>query len=73
MPRVKELIRKDPREIAIREEIGAGLYSKGLSITDVARMTGLKQSTLYKRLGRGGDLGSMRLSEYWKLQDVLKR
>lgn len=73
MPKVSRLGRVDPRETAIRNEIGAGLFGAGMKLNDLANKAGINPSTLYKRMGSYGDLGSMRLSEYWKIQDVLKR
>jgi hypothetical protein len=72
MPRVKRMGVKDPREDAVREEIGAIMGKMQLSQAKLAKMTGIKPTTLQKRIGKGGDVGSMRLSELWKIQDVAK-
>ena len=70
MPRVKPLIKPDPRETAIREEVGATLAVLRITQNELARQTGMSPATLSNRLKRIGD---MRLSEYWRIQDVRKR
>ena len=73
MPRVKPLAKQDPRETAILTEIGGIMTALHISQGKLAEMAGIKESTLSKRLRKHGDLGSMRLSELWAIQDVGKR
>lgn len=70
MPRVKPLIRPDPRATAILNEIGGGRAALQITQGELARRAGIDPSLLCKRLK---NIGDMRLSEYWKLQDVIER
>ena len=70
MPRVKPLAKPDPRETAVREEVGATLTVMRITQNELARQTGMSPATLSNRLR---DIGSMRLSELWRIQDVRKR
>lgn len=72
MPKVKPLAREDPRASAIRAEIGALMGEMRLTQGELAKKSGIPPSTLSLRLSKDG-IGSMKLSEYWALQDVLKR
>ena len=69
MPR----IRSDPREMEIRQQIGAICGGLQCSYSDLARMTGIKYRTLMNRVGDGGSIGSMKLCELWAIQDAAKR
>ena len=73
MPKVKPLIRPDPSVQAVRAWIGAGMATLGLTQKELARQTGIKETTLSVRIGKGGDLGSMKLSELWAIGKVFKR
>lgn len=44
-----------------------------MTIKQLARETGIAESTLGSRIGKGADIGSMRLSELWAIEDCLKR
>ena len=70
MPRVKPLIRPDPRAVAILEEIGGTLAAMHITQNELARRTGISPATLCNRLKHIGD---MRLSELWAIQDVRKK
>lgn len=70
MPRVKPLIRPDPRATAILTEIGGGMAALRITQGELARRAGIKPSTLS---GRMKDIGSMRLSELWAIQKVIER
>ena len=70
MPRVRPLAKPDPRETAIREEIGSALAVMRITQNELARQTGMSPATLSNRMR---DIGSMRLSELWRIQDVRKR
>ena len=69
MPR----IRSDPRELAIRQQIGAIIGGLQCNYSDLSRMTGIKYRTLMSRVGEKGSIGSMRLCELWAIQDAAKR
>ena len=70
MPRVKPLIRPDPRAVAILEEIGGTLAVMKITQNELARRTGMSPATLSNRMK---NIGDMRLSELWRIQDVRKK
>lgn len=70
MPRVKPLIRPDPRAVAVLEEIGGTLAAMEINQNELAKRIGISPSTLSSRLKHIGD---MRLSELWAIQDVRKK
>lgn len=71
MPRVKRLgVRADPRATAILTEIGGGRAALQITQGELARRAGIDPSLLCKRLK---NIGEMRLSELWALQDVIER
>lgn len=70
MPRVKPLIKKDPRSVAVLEEIGGTMAVMGIGQNELARRSGMSPATLSGRLKHIGD---MRLSELWAIQDVRKK
>ena len=70
MPKVKALIRRDPRETEVILEILGVLAAAKIDRKELAKLTGINISTLNLRMR---DVGSMRLSELWKIQDVRKR
>lgn len=69
MPRVKPLIKPDDREVAIRKEIGGIMGELRLTQGQLAERARIDKATFSRRLK---DLGSMRLSEYWRIQDAAK-
>ena len=71
MPRVKKYT--DSREEEVMQLIGAIMGSLKLSYKDVADMTGIKYTTLLSRIGRTGNIGDLRLCEYWAIMDAAKR
>lgn len=73
MPKVKPIIRPDPVIEKVRAEIGAGMAVSKLSITDLSRLSGIKYGTLVKRIGRHGDITTMRLGEYVDIMKALNR
>lgn len=70
MPRVKPLIKPDPRETAIREEIGSAMAVMRITQKELAKRTGISPATLSGRLK---NIGDMRLRELWAIQDVRKK
>lgn len=70
MPRVKPLIRPDPRRTAVLAEIGGIRAALHLSQRGLAEKARIKPTTMSDRMK---DIGSMRLSELWAIQDVAKR
>lgn len=69
MPRVAK-IAVDPRETAIREEIGGTLAAMRITQNELAKRTGITPSTLSNRMK---NIGDMRLSELWAIRDVRAR
>lgn len=72
MPKVKQLAR-DPWKTELRAEIGAGMAAMQITQNDLARLTGIPPTTLSLRIGKRGDIGSMRLSELYAIRKVFKR
>lgn len=72
MPRVKQLAR-DPWKAELRAEIGAGMAAMQISQKDLSRLTGIPPTTLSLRIGKRGDIGSMRMDEYEAIKAVFKR
>jgi DNA-binding Xre family transcriptional regulator len=70
MPRVKPLIKPDPRSVAVLEEIGGTMAVMRISQNELARKVGISPATFSGRLK---DIGNMRLSEYWRIQDLRKQ
>ena len=70
MPRVNPLIKPDPRSVAVLEEIGGTMAVMRISQNELARKVGISPATLSGRLK---DIGNMRLSEYWRIQDLRKQ
>ncbi len=70
MPRVRPLAREDPRETEILSEIGGVLAAMKISRKDLAKLAGINPSTFNLRMK---DIGSMRLSELWRIQDIRKK
>ncbi len=70
MPRTKPLIRPDPRAVAVLTEIGGGKTALQITQGELARRAGIDPSLLCKRLK---NIGEMRLSELWALQDAIER
>lgn len=73
MPRVKRLITEDPIKTSVREEIYGILGSLKISQAELAKMTGIKPSTLSKRIGKHGDIGGLRLNEYLAIKHVAEQ
>ena len=70
MPRVKPLLKPDPRQVAVLEEIGGTLAVMKITQNELARRTGMSPATLSNRMK---NIGDMRLSELWAIQDVRKK
>ena len=70
MPRVKPLIRPDPRAVAVLTEIGGGMTALKITQGELARRAGINRQTMSNRMR---DIGEMRLSELWAIQDVIER
>ena len=71
MPRVKRFT--DQREDEVMRLIGGIMGSMKWSYKDVADVTGIKYTTLLSRIGRTGNIGDLRLSEYIAIIDAAKR
>lgn len=70
MPRVKPLIRPDPRETEVLDELGAALSAMKISKKELAKRTGIEYTKLCRRFR---NVGEMRLDELWRIQDARKR
>lgn len=70
MPRVKPLIRPDHRATAILNEIGGGMAALRITQGELARRAGINRQTMSNRMR---NIGEMKLSELWALQDVIER
>lgn len=73
MPRVKPLITPDPLELDLSGEIASGMAKMKINIKDLSEITGINYSTLVKRIGRGGDIKTMRIGELIRIRKALKR
>ena len=73
MPRVKPLIRQDPLEAELRSEIASGMARMQINARDLAKMTGIRYSTLITRIGKSGDIKSLRIGELIEIRKVFAR
>ena len=72
MPRTKSLVREDPREIQIREQIGALKGKLRINDSEISRRTGISRSTIAQLLGSHGNVRDMRLWQLWAILDLDK-
>lgn len=73
MPRVKPLgVRADPLEAQICSEIASGMACKQINVKELSKMTGIRYSTLITRIGKGGDIKSLRIGELIAIRRALK-
>ena len=70
MPRVKPLIRPDPRETEILAEVGAIIAALRITQEELAKRTGIAPSTLSRRMKHPGDF---RIRELNAIRDLRKR
>lgn len=71
MPRVRRLgVRADPRATAVLNEIGGGMAALRITQGELARRAGINRQTMSNRMR---NIGEMKLSELWALQDVIER
>ena len=73
MPKVKPLIKPDPLEKDITAEIASGMALAGISIKELAAMTEINYSTLVTRIGKNGDIKSLRIGELIRIRSVLSK
>lgn len=64
---------KDARRIEVLQYVGGVMGGLHLSTKELSRLTGIKYRTLMNRIGKDGDIGSMKLYELWAIQDVARR
>lgn len=69
MPRTKP---PDPRS-DMRAEIYRIMGALNVNQKELAAMTGITERTLNNRIGKKGDIGSMRLYEWWAIQDAARK
>lgn len=72
MPRVKPLIREDPRAVETRQKIGALKGKLKITDSEISRRTGISKTTLSSLIGTKGDIGNMRLRQLWAILDLDK-
>ena len=68
MPRVKPLIRPDPRATAVSGEISELMNRNGITKKDLSRRTGIEYQRLCRMLR---DIGTLTMAEYWLIQDTM--
>lgn len=73
MPRVRQLAAPDPLETEIVTEIAAGMAQARITIKDLALLTGINYSTLAKRIGKGGDIKTLRIGELIRIRKAIRR
>lgn len=73
MPRVKPLIRTDPLEAQLRSEIASGMARMQINAKELSKMTGIRYSTLITRIGKGGDIKSLRIGELIEIRRVFRK
>jgi len=73
MPRVRPLAAPDPLETEIISEIAAGMAQARITVKDLADLTGINYSTLNKRLGRSGDIKTLRIGELIRIRKAIRR
>ena len=70
MPRVRPLIKQDPRKTAILQEIGGIMAALHLTQNELANRAGIAPSTMSKRMKQ---IGNMRLRELWAIRDTARK
>lgn len=73
MPRVRQLAPPDPLEMELVSEIAAGMAQARITIKDLAGLTGINYSTLAKRIGKGGDIKTLRIGELIRIRKAIRR
>lgn len=70
MPKVKPLIRPDPRETDMLREIGAMVATTGKSYRQICQQAGIEYATfmVHKK-----DPKKMRFGEFWAFADACKK
>lgn len=73
MPRVRPLgVRADPLEDQIASEIASGMVRMKIDTKELSRLTGINYNTLMKRIGKSGDIKSLRLGELIRIRSALR-
>lgn len=72
MPKVKPLIREDPRAVETRQQIGAIKGKLKINDSEISRRTGISRAMLSSLIGAKGDIGNMRLRQLWAILDLDK-
>lgn len=70
MPRTKALISVDPLVTMVDMDVGMLLQISGMSRRDVAKASGMAESTLSKRLQ---DIGDLRIGEWVAIRNVMRK
>lgn len=69
MPRVKSP-KPDPRSVAVLDEIGGTMAVMRIGQNELAKRVGISPATMSNRMK---NIGEMRLSELWRIQDLRKK
>ena len=69
MPRVKTF-KPDPRSVAILDEIGGTMAVMRIGQNELAKRVGISPATMSNRMK---NIGDMRLSELWRIQDLRRK
>lgn len=72
MARTKPLIRPDPFEDEIISEIAAGMAVKRFDIKKLSECSGINYSTLVTRIGKNGDIKTLRIGELIRIRKALR-
>ena len=70
MPKTKPLIRPDPRATDTLARIGSGRAALKITQGELARRAGINRQTMSNRMK---NIGDMRLSELWAIEDVFRK
>lgn len=70
MAKVRPFTKEDPREVQVREQIGALKARLRINDSDIARRTGISRSVVSQLIGAKGDIGKMRLRQLWQILDL---
>jgi len=69
MPRVKPS-KPDPRSVAVLDEIGGTMAVMRIGQNELAKRVGISPATMSNRMK---NIGEMRLSELWRIQDLRRK
>lgn len=53
--------------------IGGMMCALKIDALELSRISGINYKTLMRRIGKGGNIGSMRLYELWAIEEAAKK